>query len=517
MTRQTKIRRGKSSRHLPKGAPVVRATPSSGVGALLQQAVGHHQAGRLTEAGAIYRDILDLDSKNYHALYFLGVIAAQTGQQAQAVDFLTRAIQLNPKAEDAHSNLGIVLKQQGKFEDAISAYRRAIELNPQHHDAHTNMGVALMGLERYEDAVAAHQRALDIDPNNAVAHNNLGIALHKLGRIDDALASYGRVLELDPGHVDAHWCHALALLSIGRYQEGWAEFQWRWRKPEFETKRANFKWPAPGSASLEGKRVLLHGEQGLGDEIFFLRFAPALKRGGAHVTYVTDAKIADIFSRLPFLDQVVTGAADTPDADFALSVGDLPLFTNMATISDIPPPCPLEPLEQCIAAVSRQLREAGPPPYIGITWRAGVSDDPPHWFKLAPLDAVASALKEIDGTYLALQRNPEDGEITQLADLMGRTVHDFSGFNEDLEAMLALLALIDDYVTVSNTNVHLRAGVGRTSRVLVTMPPEFRWLEAGDASPWFPDCRLYRQEKTGSWTTAFARLATDLANKHRNP
>lgn len=109
--------KGRAKGPPPPGIP---ATPSSGVAALLQQAVGHHQAGRLTEAGAIYRDILDLDAKNYHALYFLGVIATQTGQQPQAVDFLTRAIQLNPKVADAHSNLGIVLKQQGKFDDAIA-------------------------------------------------------------------------------------------------------------------------------------------------------------------------------------------------------------------------------------------------------------------------------------------------------------------------------------------------------------------------------------------------------------
>ncbi|MCH8137806.1 MAG: hypothetical protein IH926_02440, partial [Proteobacteria bacterium] len=93
---------------------------------------------------------------------------------------------------------------------------------------------------------------------------------------------------------------------------------------------------------------------------------------------------------------------------------------------------------------------------------------------------------------------------------LGREAHDLTALNDDLEDMLALLALLDEYVTVSNTNVHLSAGAGRTSRVLVPNPPEWRWMAAGDESPWFPGCRIYRQEVNGDWEGAFARLAGDL-------
>ena len=115
-----------------------------------------------------------------------------------------------------------------------------------------------------------------------------------------------------------------------------------------------------------------------------------------------------------------------------------------------------------------------------------------------------------EATFIALQRNPHDGEISALAKLIGRPVHDCCALNEELESMLALLALIDDYVGVSNTNMHLRAGVGRPARVLVPRPADWRWMADGGRSPWFRDFEVYRQSADGHWDAAMARLASDL-------
>ena len=119
-------------------------------------------------------------------------------------------------------------------------------------------------------------------------------------------------------------------------------------------------------------------------------------------------------------------------------------------------------------------------------------------------------MRGVHGTLLALQRNPQPGEIEELSSRAGRPVHDLTALNEDLEAMLALLALVDDYIGVRNTNMHLRAGTGRTARVLVPRPAEWRWLIAGDESPWFPRFRIYRQKPDGDWGAAFDRLKHDL-------
>ena len=125
--------------------------------------------------------------------------------------------------------------------------------------------------------------------------------------------------------------------------------------------------------------------------------------------------------------------------------------------------------------------------------------------------ALAAVLAGTGGTVLALQRNPEPGEIERFAGSMGRELHDLTALNDDLEDMLAVMDLIDEYVCVSNTNTHLRAARGKPSRVLVPHPADYRWMDSGDESPGFPGTPTYRESPQAGWDAALERLAADLA------
>ena len=111
---------------------------------------------------------------------------------------------------------------------------------------------------------------------------------------------------------------------------------------------------------------------------------------------------------------------------------------------------------------------------------------------------------------IILQRNPRADEIQDLTDILGDRLHDASQYNDDLEGMLALLGRIDEYVCVSNTNTHLRAARGLASRVLIPLPPDYRWMQSGDQSPWFPGTPLYRETTETGWDDAFEKLGRDL-------
>lgn len=165
-----------------------------------------------------------------------------------------------------------------------------------------------------------------------------------------------------------------------------------------------------------------------------------------------------------------------------------------------------------------KLTALGPAPYIAVTWRGGTAPEAQGtvWVlhKAIALPALADTLSAVPGTLIAVQRHPVPGEIAALEDALKRPVHDFTALNEDLEGMLALLSLLDDYVGMSNTNMHLRAAVGKTARVLVPNPAEWRWLQSGRASPWFPGFSIYRQSLNGEWTTACHNLKLDLASAH---
>jgi hypothetical protein len=174
------------------------------------------------------------------------------------------------------------------------------------------------------------------------------------------------------------------------------------------------------------------------------------------------------------------------------------------------------------AELLARVAELGPPPYLGITWRAGIAPEEQRGadavlYKSIEPEMLASAIAVARGTVIALQRNPRPGEIERASRALGRPVHDLTALNEDLDAMLALLSLLDEYVGVSNTNMHLRAAVCRTARVLVPAPAEWRWMQRGKASPWFPGFAIYRQTLQGEWKGALDALRRDLEVNSEGP
>ena len=170
----------------------------------VQVGLEHFQAGRLSEAEAIFRQILAVDPDNAAALQLLGCIAHETGRHDQAFAFFSQAIQGNPADPFLHFNLGVSLEEQGKAHEAMVCYRKALELNPNYAEAYNNMGTVLHAQGKPSDAVSYYHKALALSPNDARAHNNLGMALQQIGKLDESLACYRKALEINPNYAEAH-------------------------------------------------------------------------------------------------------------------------------------------------------------------------------------------------------------------------------------------------------------------------------------------------------------------------
>jgi hypothetical protein len=352
----------------------------------------------------------------------------------------------------------------------------------------------------------------------------LGSALYEIGMPAEGLPLLERVVALAPDAWEPHFWLATVKLALGEYAEGWREFLYRPARVRFVKLCPDVTLTSTLPQTLTGRQVCLLREQGLGDELFFLRFEGCLKARGARVTYRSTPKIASILERVASIDRVIPDTEPIPQTDYTLLVSDLPLAlaspdslpgAREKAAPLVPRPLALTPLAEQLAVIASRLAQLGPPPYLGLTWRGGVAPEEQggmSWmlFKQIPLPQLGSTLSGIDATFLALQRHPQSGEIGQLSALIGKPVHDLTALNEDLEAMLALLALIDAYIGVSNTNVHLRAGVGKTARVLVPCPAEWRWMTRGEESPWFPGFTIYRQKTDGDWSAALEKLRNDV-------
>lgn len=553
-------------------------TPQPEPNEALRQAIAAAQAGRLAEADHLCGQILAADAADPGALCLSGALAAQRGDVAGAITRYRAALAAAPRFIKALSNLGAALSALQRFEDAAEPLRRALEEQPDHGPALINLGQVYLALGRVEEAIALLRRATQSAPQDAMAWNNLGAALLRaeqlreaeaplrhalalepgygaawsnlghahfrlrrpaeaasdfrralesgaapaetwthlgaalraMGQMSEAMAAYERALQINPDYAEGRFARALQRLADGHFAQGWEDYRFRPSARAFHADRAAGLSRLP--ADLAGRKIFLAGNQGFGDELFFLRYAPALKARGARISYRPGAKLAPLLGGAAFIDELLADDAQ-PTADIRLLIDDLPYVLGEEVTA---PPLALKPNEARLAALRERLAALGPAPYLGLTWRSGI-DKNGALFKEAPLAAVAQAVRGWPGAILALQRAPMAGEIDAVAAAAGAPVHDLTSLNDDLVEMHALLALLDEYAAVSNTNVHLRQSLGLPSRVLVPMPPDWRWMASGDASPWFPGTRIYRQAADGAWDAALARLSQDLKAVFRSP
>ena len=474
------------------------------------KALALQELTRFDEALESYRQALERQPSNAVVHNNLGTLYLARGELADAERCIRRALEIAPELAAGHLSLGNLHRERGALDEAILAYRQALRLDADFAEGHNNIANVLSEIGRHDAALAHLDRGLASRPDHAETLSNRGRVLRSLGRLDEAVAAYDRALAITPSLGDARFGRAIARLLVGAYQDGWQDYLARESManadPRFFRARLD--------PDLTGRRLLVTRDQGLGDEIFFLRFMPELRSRGAWVAYAPDPRLVAMFERCGVCDAIVDigmdlGAEEAPEpVDLRLAIGDLPYALGVN--GGVPAPVILPPLEAQLDRWRGRIGDLGPPPYVGVTWRAGTRDRDRALFKEVPLDDLAHALGRIGGTPLVLQRLPERDEITTLATALGRDVHDLTALNDDLEAMIAVLALIDEYVCVSNTNVHLRSAQGRACRVLVPNPPEFRWMQSGTESPWFPGTRVYRQAVDGTWRAALDALSADL-------
>lgn len=475
-------------------------------------------SGRAEEALECFRRALELSPDNVDILYNIGTLCRNAGRFEEAIGFYSQVLDIAPGHVETLNNLGTVRERTGDVAEAVKLYRRAVAFDPANVHGYCNLANALRMQWALEEAERCCARALELQPDFIDGLVNLGNIRFVQGQFNAAIQAYQRTAQLAPEEPELRYSCGMLGLALGDFADAWADYQSR--AARCGVLRATGVLDDALPDDIAGMTILVVGEQGIGDELFFLRCAALLKSRGARLACVCDGRIRTLLERTHLFDTLLIHGDALPSRDVTLAAGDLPLLLDRAGWEGGRPeharPLRLEPSPERIHAMQGYLADLGPPPYLGVTWRAGTRlSNQRTWRDLGlskevPLDILAPALRDFPGTIISLQRNPEVGETARLAAQIRVAVHDASAVNSDLEGMLALLGLVDEYVGVSNTNMHLMAGMGGQARVLVPNPPEWRWMAVGDESPWFPGFALYRQASDGSWHDAMARLRSDL-------
>jgi hypothetical protein len=449
----------------------------------------------------------DLETEYRQALALRA--AGRLHEALQAFDALVRRF---PALPEPRQMRGLTLCHLDRFDEGVADMRAAIAMAPRQAAFHSDLGLVLFVLDRADEAHAELKRALMLAPGDPDALNNLSLVLRARGDFAGAEQSARQAIGARSDFPQARLNLATALLPQGKFAEAWREYGAR-PSPWVNLRDPRQPAGAPHVDRLPepSAPLVLHGEQGLGDTLFFLRFAPLLRARGHRLAFWGDPRLQPLLVRTGLFEHFIGGEAVPAEGLAVAWVGDLPRMLGANDPAAFPSPLPIPSEAPRTALLGTYLERLGPAPYVGLTWRAGL--DRKGRIGLAkgvPAELLARALAGVRATFVSLQRGPAAGEVEAFAAALGVPVHDGAALNDRLEDALAAMEVMDEYVGVSNTNTHLRGSAGRAARVLVPWPPEWRWMHGIERSPWFPQMPLYRQSAEGDWAPALARLGDDL-------
>lgn len=486
----------------------------------MDEAFTLHQAGRYAEASKLYCDVLEESPNNADALNLLASATRSLGDAASAVRLARRAAEIAPFRPDIFYNLGNAAQAAGHMADAIDAWLEVVRLDPGHADAHANLGVAYGRQGRYDEAVVAYEQALALKPDHRIAGHNIGNALGELGRFDEATAAFRRVLAHHPELPEAHYNLSLALLRRGDYGNGFREYEMRWKSADFSHPPRHTRVPNWDGSMLNGRRLLVHAEQGLGDTIQFGRLLRALAGFGGAVTFEAPGNLVRLLRPFTDVADIVAEGRLRGPFDCQTPLLGLPHRLGL-TFGSVPARVPyLTPEREVTTAMSTRLR-VDRRPIVGLCWSGNPNSPADRGRSIHDLERLYPFRLVKGVRYVALMKFGADN-LTASSSPTGWKVKgapfdiehlgpDFDSGPDAFVETAAVMGLARAVVTTDTAVAHLAGALARPTLTLLKAVPDWRWGVEGETTPWYPEMILVRQPEPGNWLRVTERAAAMLS------
>nr|WP_041757959.1 tetratricopeptide repeat protein [Bradyrhizobium sp. ORS 278] len=464
--------------------------------------------GRRDEAALAFEQVLKLQPDHVDAANKAGAVHFDAGRYVEAIAQFDQSLRQQPDQAGVLCLKGISLRRLRRYDEAQPFGQRAHALAPHDPDIANSYGCILQNLGRHDEAITVFEKAIAIRPQTADFHNHRGTSLAELHRFDEAFASFDRAIALRPDFADAHWNAALFRLLAGDFARGWAAREWGRQCRAVGFVERSFDVPMwLGDDPLEGRTILLHSDEGLGDTIQFARYATMVAARGARVVLEVDAVLQPLLSGVDGVAQCLARGVDAvPAIDIHCPLSSLPLAfaTRLDTIPAAPaylprPPDARRALWQQRLGPRDRLR-------VGLVW----SGNPAHLNdhnRSMPL-AMLAPLLDLDAQFVSLQKGIRPADQTVLA-----ARGDILDLTADIRDFVDTAALIDDLdlvITVDTSVAHLAGAMGRPTWIMLPYTPDYRWLLDRDDSPWYPSLRLFRQDARRDYGDVVARVRAAL-------
>lgn len=459
--------------------------------------------GRLDDALKLIDQMIRRRPQSGAAHFQRGCVLEALNREDEAFVSYEHAVRLDSNLAIAHVRRGVLLKRRGRIDEALSSYERAISVNRACGDAYYNRGILLAQIGRYEAAIKSYSVAISHGPRCATAYFNRGCTLADMGRWAEAEEDYSTAIGLRPDCAGMYINRAVARLIQGNFENGFADFEWRWKKWHAAALSDSSKvWT--GARSISGRTILLFSEQGLGDTIQFCRYAIVLSRMGARVLLKVQEPLRALMSRLAGVEMVLNQDRRYPPHDFVCPLLSLP-FALGTVVDSIPVRRPYVYSDPARVRVWSYRVRSGTKPCVALAWRG----NPAHKRDAQRSMALRSIVPFLPRThqYFALQRDLS-GEETEIIKNNRHIKH----VSCDLNDIAAICDCVDLVISADTSFAHLSCALGRPTWILLPYTADWRWLLDREDSPWYPTARLFRQSRPGDWPGVFRRVEAALRN-----
>lgn len=476
------------------------------------------ETGHIEEAAQSHRRAIELNPDYAAAHNNLGAALQALGRLDEAAGCFQRALALKPDYANAHNNLGSLLRRQGRLSEAEACFHQALALKPDSAPVHYNLGNVFRDQAQFEKAIACYRRALDLNSGLANSWNGLGGALtehhlrtaaEKDSPLEEAAACYRRAIQLEQQNAEIHYNLSLLLLLMGNWDEGWREYEWRWKTKDYG--QVELHQPRWGGEPLAGKTVLIYAEQGLGDTLQFVRYAPLVQESGGRVILVCQPQIGSLLSRSPGIDVVLGNGEPLPAFDVQVPLLSLPKLLQ-TTPSSVPAKIPYVFADPAAVQSWAEYFKRFPEFKAAIAWKGNPAHKRDRYRSIPP--ASFQPLAKLSGVRLfSLQKDATDNELRQIG--AESPIIDLGRL--DLAATAAVMMHMDLIVSCDTVIAHLAGALGRPVWLALSCTPDWRWLLHRQDTPWYPTMRIFRQSALGEWNSVFEIMARNLEQQKMTP
>jgi tetratricopeptide (TPR) repeat protein len=476
------------------------------------RANGYRQLGRLDEALADLDAGLAIEPGNVDGLRLRCDVLYELERNTEAIAAADTLLLLDPKDTGALAEKARSLLKLSRAREALDAANEILALAPEKYEAHIIRSAVLTELGRFDEGVAELEQARLMGAPEGEYRRVRALSLATLGDPREAMVEFDRALEANPGEArHIHRNRAHLRMVTGDLPEGWDDYEWRLMDRSHQHNFYVQQAPKWNGEPLAGKRILMYGEQGLGDQIQFSRYVPRVIAGGAQVTLLVNPALQAIMAaNFPGAEVVVDLPGGAAGFDFQVSLMSMPAVVR-DTLETLPNDVPYLVADERRVAEWRDRLADDTGLRVGIIWQGNRKylRDPQRSIPLAKF-ARLSALPGVSLYSLQAQVGLE--QLDALPD--GMNVHRFADIvenNPDGISELAGLMSNLDLVVMSDTGpTHLAGALGRPVWLALPRHPDWRWMRERDDSPWYPTMRLFRQATAGDWDDVFTRIASEL-------